>query len=283
MSPILYNVGSISLPDCSSATVSALFADDGNELAIADTEEECQQIAQEAADKISKWFQNVGLSLNEKKSEMMSFGFTARPVTVGGTNINPSECIKFLGYHLQNDLKCDKHVQIMCNKIRQAAGRIRVEGRHMKVSERRVLYHGWIQGKLMSNGAVYLPFLNEGQKKDLQTACNAGVRAVVGLPRKGQYPLSEIRNRVGIISVGDLGEYITLLEGWKLRPKDDLHCGPSTRAKTRGDVQVGKHAPWRDKMAATKFKEGWNRLSDKVRGEENEKRARKYIREGIKE
>ena len=281
MSPVMYNVGSISLPSCSLETISALFADDGNELAIADTEEECQQKAQEAADKISGWFEAVGLSLNEKKSEVMSFGFTAKPVKVGATEVHPSECIQFLGYQLQDDLKCDKHVEIMCNRIRMAAGRIRCEGRHMRVNERRVLYHGWIQGKLMSNGAVYLPVLNEGQKNDLQTACNAGIRAVIGLPRKGQYPIGQIRQSLGIRSVKQISEFVTQYEGWKMRPTGELHGGPGTRAKGKGDIQIGKYIPWQHRMSQTKFKEGWNQLPVEVRKEVSEKKAKKMIMKNI--
>ena len=143
----------------------------------------------------------------------MSFGFSGKPILVGGTEVQPTSCIKFLGYQLQDDLKCDKHVQIMCNKIRQSAGRIRHEGRHMRVQERRVLYHGWIQGKLMCNAAVYLPFINEGQKLELQTACNAGVRAILGLPKRGRYPLSQLRKSIGISSIQNLCDLVTQLEG----------------------------------------------------------------------
>ena len=189
-SPDLYNIGTLSLPAWNKNSESIMYADDDVELVVADTEEECQKLAQEAADKVSEWYRMVGLSLNANKSEIMGFGFEPRPITVGGKNIVPTKTVKFLGCLLQTNMKWDRQVTKLCSQLRQAAGRIRFEGRHMTVQDRKTLYHGWCTGTLLANAGAYLVLLTEGQKKSVQTACNAGIRAVIGLPRWGKFPIS---------------------------------------------------------------------------------------------
>ncbi|TRY69084.1 hypothetical protein TCAL_16505 [Tigriopus californicus] len=109
--PDCYGIGSISLiywvKEVMEALM-ALYADDGFGLAITDTLEECQQIAQSLADRISEWFLAFGLSLNEKKSEVVGFGCVPRPIKVGSTDVQPTDSIRFLGCHLQEDMKWDK-------------------------------------------------------------------------------------------------------------------------------------------------------------------------------
>ena len=60
----------------------------------------------------------------------------------------------------------------------------------MTVQDRKTLYHGWCTGRLLANAGAYLTLLTDGQKRLVQTACNAGIRAVLGLPRWGKFPMS---------------------------------------------------------------------------------------------
>ena len=60
-SPDLYNIGTLSLPGWNENSESIMYADDDVELVVADTEEECQKMAQVAADKVSEWYRMVGL------------------------------------------------------------------------------------------------------------------------------------------------------------------------------------------------------------------------------
>ena len=226
-SPDLYNLGTISLPLWNEGSESVVYADDDVELVIGETNEECQMLAQEAADKVTEWYTLVGLSINAKKSEVVGFGFNPDPVCVAGVSVQPSNTIKFLGCKIQKDLKWNDQVIDLCNQIRQAAGRIRFEGRHMTSTERRIMYNGWIGGRLLSNATAYLPLLSGRQKHEIQTACNSGVRAVAGLPRWGHFPLTETRKLHGIDSVEKTCQILTLHEGWKLQPEAILHTGLS--------------------------------------------------------
>ena len=76
---------------------SVVYADDDIEIVVGHTKEECQRNAQLAADRIYDWYSAVGLSINEKKSEVMGIGFNPEPITVGSIVVQPSKSMKFLG------------------------------------------------------------------------------------------------------------------------------------------------------------------------------------------
>jgi len=224
----------------------------------------------------------VGLQLNAKKSEIMGFGFDPKAITVEGQSVEPCNTLKFLGCHIQKHLGWDKQVKVLCNTLRQTAGRIRFEGRNMTVNDRKVLYHGWISGRMLSNAGAYLPLLNETQKKDIQTASNSAVRAVAGLPRKGNYPLSAVRDRLGIKSVEEVCQTQVLVEAWKLQPVAQPTKGLMTRANQRGDVKPPQKKGWSGKLIKTKTIEAWNRLPQAIRQESKEKKAKTLINEFVK-
>jgi len=259
-----------------------IYAEDDIEIVMADTEENCQRLAQVAANKVTEWYNMVGLSLNPKKSEIMGFGFNPEPVMVAGTPVQPSKAIKFLGCHIQQDLRWDKQVSQLCCQLRRVAGRIRFEGRHMDMQERRVLYNGWCTGKLLASAGAYLPLLNEGQKKSLQTACNAGIRAVMGLPRWGEFPMSMIRLHYNFDSIDELCDILIYQESWKLRPVETLQNGAMTRARARGNISLPSKKQWSGKMISTKLREAWNGLPMNIRQEMDKKRANKLIRDFVK-
>ena len=150
----------------------------------------------------------AGLTLSTAKSELIGFGFDPNPITVNGTTILPSNSIKFLGIHIESNLKWNKHVELLCNKLRSTAGRIRSEGRLFSINDRRTLYFAWSQGSLMSNALSFLPRLNYNQMKNIQTAANSAVRAILGLPQVGHFPISHLREQLKIPSVTDVRDHL---------------------------------------------------------------------------
>ena len=69
----------------------------------------------------------------------------------------------------------------------------------------------------MANGLAYLPSLTNDQLKDLQTAMNASIRAILQLPKYGHLPMSEYRAMLGLESIETIRDKIVAVEAWKRR------------------------------------------------------------------
>ena len=154
--------------------------------------------SQEAADNLSDWYQCSGLSLNPKKAEYIPFNYDPGPLSVGGTQVVPKKSFKFLGCYIQADLNWNRQVNETVKKMRRSAARIRVEGRNVGIRERKELYYAWVHSHVMCNAGAYLPLLGSNQMNDLQTAANAGIRAICRLPKRGQVPMTSIREQLRI-------------------------------------------------------------------------------------
>ena len=163
LSPDEYNIVSISLPlwvrKKAIDVANIQYADDGVSVITAESIEECEEKAQVVINSLVDWFRATGLSLNAAKSEMIGFGFNPRPLMAGDDRIVASDKIKFLGVQIQSNLKWDLQVKNVARQIRLSANRIRHEGRHLKISDRRILYNSWINGRILSNGLAYLPWI----------------------------------------------------------------------------------------------------------------------------
>ena len=68
---------------------------------------------------------------------------------------------------------------------------------------------------------------------------------------QGKFRLTQIQNWHNIDSDEETSEILVLQEGWKLRPRADLHSGPFTRAKTKGNIDEPSKKGWSGKMVAT--------------------------------
>lgn len=258
------------------------FADDSGCVVVGDTVEACQRRAEEVANKIAEWFQCVGLCLNSKKSEVMGFGFKPQPILVGDEWIKPKEELKFLGCWVSSSLKVDRQVNEVQVKVRQAAARIRMEGRNMSMSERKILYNSWINGQMCANGAAYLPLMNERQSQSLQSAVNCAVRAVVGLPRWGQAPVTEWRNRLGISSVKMISDQVLAIEAWKgnaSRPR--LLDGPRTRGRELGNFPHPDLRGPLSKCVGNLAKVMWNSLPLSIKKQPDRVKMRREVKRWI--
>ena len=131
----------------------------------------------------------------------------------------------------------------------------------------------------MANARAYLPLVTDTQVQELQIACNAGIRAVAGLPRRGHYPVSKHRRRLGINSVGQTQESILLQGAWKLQPI--ARGNPRTRHQAKGNVKLPSLSGWSGKMMKTRTLEAWNRLPSEIRAEESEIKMKKMAKEHV--
>ena len=282
LSPDYYNIGSISAASWSKISESFLFADDGSNVIAGDSISECNKKIQDVANELSLWFDLVGLTLNPLKSEVLGFGFDPEPITIKGHVIHPKKSIKFLGIHLQSDLKWDKQVELICNKLRSSSGRIRVDGHHFSINDRRKLYFAWSQGCLMSNALAFLPRLNSGELSKLQTAANSAIRAVYNLPRFGKFPISKLRTQLKIPSVENIRDRIVLQHAWKRNAFDAMNkqsAGLKTRSMAAGKIVHPIQKGYRGHMISTKADIAWNSLPTVIKFEPLERRAFAQIKD----
>lgn len=283
LSPDYYNVTSVTQTLWLCYTKAFQFADDQGDVVHANTEEECNELLKRAAHDLCDWFDTAGLTVNPRKSELIGFNCMPDPVTMAGEEVTPVTKIKFLGLHIRSDLKWTDHVDHLCSVIRRAAGRIRMEGRHLSEKERRILYHSWIGGVIHANARAYITTLSEQEVKRLQTACNAGIRAVLGFPRRGVASVTEGRQRLKIPSVNQIIEQYRLMEAWEKRNwlRDLSRVGADTRRKTRGNVMVPDQRGVRSQLSKTVAALAWSRLPEGVRCVEERRRARRIVKEYV--
>ena len=154
ISPDLFKVGSLTQTMWNSYTDSAGFANDEIEVVAAENSEDCQRLAKRAAEDMSEWYDAVGLSLNKKKSGIISFGFDMEQFELGDKLLTPRSEIKFLGCVIQSNLRWDSHVEEITKKLHFSASRIRSEGRHFGQENKRILYEAWWGGVLNNNAAA---------------------------------------------------------------------------------------------------------------------------------
>ena len=161
------------------------------------------------------------------------------------------------------------------------SSRIRFEGQNLSKGDRKVLYHGWIGGRLLSNAGAYLPLITETQLRDIQTACNSAVRAVARLPKKGYYPISKVRQSLGIDSVEDVTRSHLLFAGWSTKPV------PTETRSTRGtmnrNIRLPSKSGWTGKKILTKRLEAWNELPLEIKREEKGSKAKKMIKHFVRQ
>jgi len=283
LSPDLYNIASLSAAFWSRLSEAFLFADDGLNVVSAPTTFECNDKILSVTHEIVDWFDMAGLTLNIKKSEIIGFGFTPNPVTINGQVITPTSEIKFLGTWIQSDLKYTRQVDELCKKIRSSAARIRSEGKHFSYEDRRLLYFGWTQGILSANGLAILPCLPANELTNLQTSCNAAIRAIMGLPRFDKTSISKIRHNLKIPSVTNIRDRCLAEAAWKkhagsFTPR--LH-GPSTRSQTNMLLLHPNQKGLLGKSISSKTDIAWNKLPLEIKKESSVRIAANQIKKHI--
>jgi len=280
-SPDFYNLATMSLAIFAFLSEFFGYADDGIDVIHGDSAEECNAKLRSIVDQRSIWYRNIGLALNIKKTEIMGFNFVPESISIENHVISAKSEIKFLGITIQNNLKWTSQVNTLCDKITAAAYRIRNDGRHLCVSDRRILYNGWIQGPLLSNGLVFLPTLNESESRQLQTACNNGVRAIMGLPRYGYIEISALRRKLNIPSISALKDRITSVAAWKKfhHHKSTSFVGPTTRSREGLNLPVPDQRGHLGKLSSTTLTLAWNKLDTSAKQSESLYTIKKKVKE----
>ena len=279
-----YNIATATQPFwCKNLSTSMTYADDGGHVVADLTSEGCQEKAELVCDRMALWYDKVGLTMNAKKTEVMCFGFDRdfRGITVKDVLIKPSTTIKFLGVKIDCDLGSKSQAKHVADKVRYAAANIRKQSTGTNLKERVILYNGWIKGVVMSNGLAYLPCLNNDQLIEIQTAMNAGIRAVLRKPKYGHIPITSYREKLGMESVEAIRDKIVAFEAWKQREtflERQSTEGIKTRARKNLKLAAPDQRGWLGKKVATKIVQAWNSIPIDIKLEENYKKAKCSIK-----
>ena len=287
LSPPLYNIGTISQYFWSSVSVLFGYADDGTDLISAPSAAECNDKIRIVMEERKRWYELAGMALNIEKTSIIGFGFNPDPSTINNLSIAPVSSIKFLGLTIEQSLGLDQHVKSISAKIRASAAKIRADGVNFSTADRRRLYMGWVQGVLCSNGAAYLPLLNQTQLDSLQQACNCAVRSVAKLPRKSMdISITDVRHRLNIMSVQEIADKTIFIQAWKDRADIKVpnyeSAGPETRSRARGDVLQPDQRGMLGRMVSTLAICAYNKLPSEIRAAEDAENVKRSIIKFVK-
>ena len=259
------------------------YADDGIDIVHGSTPAECDEKLQAVANERVNWYSQIGLSLNISKTQILGIGYSPARIILQGNTIHPSSDITFLGMTIQSDLKWSRQITSLCNKIRSAAGRIRYEGRNLNIWDRRALYMGWIQSLVHYNALVVLSTSSATDLSSVQTACNAGIRAVMGLKKYGYVDITSLRKSLGIQSVESIIELNLLGAAWKHFSTSSLcsprqTTGPFTRGMAKHNIPHPDQRGHMAKAPHTILTKARNRILLEIKNANNFKSAKRLLK-----
>ena len=275
-SPVLFNVGSITMPLWDIVVNNVIFADDCCTIVHGSSMKDLNMKIELAVKSRVDWYRLAGFSINGKKSEILGVGCNPDPIMVDGYLVSPKNEIKFLGLKISSDLGWKAHVKSLCDNIRFAAGRIRTEGRFFSMRDKKLLFNGWIRGRVHSNGLAFLPFVTKNELNDIQVAMNSGIRAMFNLRRFGNVSISVLRRDLMIPSIVEIKNYVIYKAAWSCRDKFLSYesSGPLTRSRSKLNVPLPDEKGWRGKMVSTILYKAWNELSCVVKSCVSEEKAK---------
>ena len=133
--------------------------------------------------------------------------------------------------------------------------------------DKKLLFNGWIRGRVHSNGLAFLPFVTKKELNDIQVAMNSGIRAMFNLRRFGHESISDLRRDLMIPSILEIKNYVIYKAAWACRDKFLYYesSGPMTRSRSKLNVPLPDEKGWRGKMVSTILFQAWNELSSVVK------------------
>ena len=119
LGPLLFLIYINDLVDVfSPEIVPTLFADDSNVNYSVSTAEDVEPSVLRVKEAFNNWAEMNGLTVNQSKTSVLLFKGGASKSHI--SRLDLSECSKFLGIYIDNNLKFDIHVDNLCSKLRSS-------------------------------------------------------------------------------------------------------------------------------------------------------------------
>ena len=262
LSPILFNIGCLSMQFWEKVGKSIVYADDGCTIISGDTMEDLNRNIEIACYDKTEWYQDAGFVINGAKSELLGINCKPDPITVAGHKVLNKSNIKFLGLHITHDLKWNVHINKLCDKARFAANKIRSEGWCFSLKDRALLYNGWVRSLFHTNAVAFLPFASKTQMAESQRAMNSGIRAIYGIARFGYEDISNLSRKLHIPGIVEIRNYVCQKAAWLRRSyfRTKIPDVPRTRSQTLKRIPLEDSRGWLGKSLNCTLTPFWNEL-----------------------
>ena len=122
LGPLLFIIYTNDLPGCLHRTKSILFADDTTIYLSSDTYNNMHIIMNQELLQLTDWFRANKLSLNVSKTNYMIFTYTHQEhnpmdIQLANTTLKKTSCAKFLGIHIDENLRWNVHIREVIKKL----------------------------------------------------------------------------------------------------------------------------------------------------------------------
>lgn len=115
LSPILFNIGRLSMPFWEKLGKSIVYADDRCSIISGNSMEELNRNIEVPCNDKTEWYKDAGFVINGSKSDLLGINCKPDPITVAGHKVMNKTNIKFLGLHITQDLKWNLHINKLCD------------------------------------------------------------------------------------------------------------------------------------------------------------------------
>ena len=187
LGPLLFIIYINDLPKTNPFFKFTLFADDST-LTCAMDSSDSEVIARTVETHlipINNWLQSNKLAVNHSKTNFINFSYrklcNIRPINFGTNTITETKCTKFLGITLDNKLKFDKHIDIICKKTSKTTGILFKLNDTLPISILKTIYNSLVVPYFNYCIEIYSS-ATQYQKQRLVILQKKAVRAVNSLP-----------------------------------------------------------------------------------------------------
>lgn len=164
-----------------------LYADDAVFMYSCDSPSELQEAMQHDLALLQKWLIINILTLNVQKTQYMLFGRAKTlhefSLILNGEEIEKVSEFKYLGLHLDNRLRFDKHIQHIRKTISPLAGMLWRCRKYIPDDKKKQLYFSYVYSHMSYMLPIYGPYLSKNALSRLRVLQNKAIKSIFGLPR----------------------------------------------------------------------------------------------------
>ena len=162
---------------------------------------------------INDWFLANKLTLNLDKSHLLQFGKNTFPIKLNLNNVPITEpdSMKFLGVHLDKDLKWTHHVNCLVNKLKRNLHLLRMGKKLLDIKSLKLVYHAHFESHLLYGLPIWGSMCS---KEQINRIRSVQIKALKFLRPSDSFVTS--CKSLGILPVETLIELELLKIGYKL-------------------------------------------------------------------